>query len=108
MWSEQCQESFERLKSALTEAPILGYPSVNGTYILDTDASAFGVGAVLSQIQDDQERVITYYCVTRRELLPIVEAIKHCHYYLYGTPFKDHTDHAALSWLIRFKNQKGR
>ena len=59
---------------------MLGYPDPKLQYILDTDASAVGVGAVLSQVQEGQERVIAYfsktlnnaernYCVTRRELL---------------------------------------
>ena len=67
----------------MTEAPILGYPTASGTYILDTDASGFGIGAVLSQIHDGQERVLAYYsrslskterryCVTRRELLAVI------------------------------------
>ena len=67
--------------------PILGYPKDNGLYILDTDASDVGVGGVLSQIQNDQEVVISYgsrtlspqeknYCVTRKELLAVVHHIK--------------------------------
>ena len=45
-------------------APVLGYPDPNQTYILDTDASGFGVGAVLSQEQGGVERVIAYYSKT--------------------------------------------
>ena len=83
-------------------------------YILDTDASAVGVGAVLSQIQEGKERVIAYYsktlappernyCVTRRELLAVVKAMKHFRPYLYGTKFTLRTDHASLRWLCRRK-----
>ena len=75
--------------------PILGYPDHRLQYILDTDASAFGLGAVLSQIQNGKERVIGYfsktmcseecnYCVTRKELLAVVTAVKHFRPYLYG------------------------
>ena len=62
------------------KAPILGYPLPKGQFTLDTDASNHGIGAVLSQLQDGQERVLAYYsralshperqyCVTRKELL---------------------------------------
>ncbi|KAL6419492.1 hypothetical protein ACFW04_011368 [Cataglyphis niger] len=68
-----------------------------GQFILDTDASNHGIGAVLSQIQDGVERVIAYYshvlndsennyCVTR-ELLAIVDSLKLFHHYLYGCKF---------------------
>ena len=118
LWNENCQTAFECLKKALTESPILGYPSASGLYILDTDASGIGIGAVLSQMQDGQERVLAYYsrslnraerryCVTRRELLAVIEAIKNYHHYLYGIHFKIRTDHAALKWLMRFKNPEG-
>ena len=74
--------------------------------------SAVGVGAVLSQIQEGKERVIAYYsktlappernyCVTRRELLAVVKAVKHFRPYLYGTKFKLRTDHASLRMLCR-------
>ena len=68
--------------------------------------------AVLSQIQEGKERVIAYYsktlappernyCVTHRELLAVVKAMKHFRPYLYGTKFKLRTDHASLRWLCR-------
>ena len=51
-WDETTQASFEALKKALTEAPVLGYPDPSNTFIPDTDASAVGVGGILSQDQD--------------------------------------------------------
>lgn len=61
MWTLECDEAFMLLKSNLVSAPILGYPDVNGgTFILDTDASNDTIGAVLSQIQNGQARVIAY------------------------------------------------
>ena len=59
-WSEECQEAFEVLKSRLVSTPILAMPRDEGEYRLDTDASNFSIGAVLSQIQDGEERVIAY------------------------------------------------
>ena len=82
------QKAFEQLQQCLVTAPVLGYPDPKLPYVLDTDASNDGVGAVLSQVQDGEERVIGYYsktltppkinyCVTRRELLAMVKRVKH-------------------------------
>ena len=117
-WSGECDEAFNTLKKALTSPPILAYPVDVGLFILDTDASGQGLGAVLSQVQDDGERAIAYYsralsraeqqyCVTRRELLAVVESVKHFHHYLYGRHIVIRTDHGSLKWLMRFKNPEG-
>ena len=111
-WDEQCQETFDRLKAALTSAPILALPKDEGTYLLDCDACDVGIGAVLSQRIDGEERVIAYgsrllsnaeknYCVTRKELLAVVYFSKLYRQYLLGRPFVLRTDHAALQWLQR-------
>ena len=55
-WTENCEEAFETLKKLLTSAPILSYPTPGDTYILDTDASKTGIGAVLSQCQNGDEK----------------------------------------------------
>ncbi|XP_050714146.1 protein NYNRIN-like [Eriocheir sinensis] len=52
LWDEECQAAFDGLKKALVEAPVLPYPDPKLPYLLDTDASAEGVGAVLSQVKD--------------------------------------------------------
>ena len=52
-------------------------------------------------IQEDR------YCVTRRELLAMVKAIKHFHVYLYGRKFLLRTDHSALRWLLNFRQPEG-
>ena len=97
-WTDDCKRAFQELKAALTSPPILAYPEDDGAFILDTDASREGLGAVLSQVQGDKECLIGYfsraltkeeqqYCVTRRELLAVVMAVQHFHYYLYGRHF---------------------
>ncbi|ROT64726.1 hypothetical protein C7M84_017331 [Penaeus vannamei] len=117
-WSATCQVAFDILKRALVEAPVLPYPDPASPYLLDTDASAEGLGAVLSQVKDGKECVVAYYsakftdpeknyCVTRKELLAIVKSTKHFHPYLYGAKFLIRTDHAALQWLKTLKAPEG-
>ncbi|GFY31200.1 retrovirus-related Pol polyprotein from transposon 17.6 [Trichonephila clavipes] len=82
IWTVDCNNAFNKLKDALTSAPVLAYPEIGKQFILDTDASHESIGVVLSQEIDGQERVIAYfskclskpernYCVTRKELLAI-------------------------------------
>ncbi|XP_063040269.1 uncharacterized protein LOC134435312 [Engraulis encrasicolus] len=117
-WTEHHQEAFTELKERLTTAPVLGYPIAEGQYILDTDASNHSVGAVLSQLQWGEERVLTYgsshltpaqqrYCVTRRELLAVVRFTRQFRHYLLGKKFLLRTDHGSLTWLFRFKYLEG-
>ena len=61
-WTEKCDVVFQRLlKQALTEAPIPAYPTLEDSFILDTDANNQGVGAVLSQVKEGKEKVIAYF-----------------------------------------------
>ena len=117
-WTPEAEDAFIRLKQALTETPVLVYPDPAALFILDTDASGTGIGGVLSQKCLEEERVIAYfsralsaqecrYCVTRRELLAVVKAIKHFHAYLYGRKFIIRTDHSALRWLLNFRHPEG-
>ena len=80
---------------------------VKQPFILDTDASDLAIGAVLSQRLDGQENVIVYasrtltkserrYCVTRKELLALVNFVKYFRHYLYGKEFTVRTDHSSL------------
>ena len=59
-WGSEQQEAFETLQRLCTEAPILGYADFKAPFILHTDASSDGLGAVLYQNQDGQRRVIAY------------------------------------------------
>ena len=114
-WTSQCQQAFEKLKSCLASAPIMAYPTRTEKFILDTDASDLGYGAVLSQMQKQpdgtvREKVIAYaskkfsereskYCARRRELMAIVKMVKHFDVYLRGPTFLIRTDHASLKYI---------
>ena len=52
-WTAVCQGAFEKLRNLLTSAPVLAYPDFGVPFILETDASGNGLGAVLAQRQDD-------------------------------------------------------
>lgn len=117
-WSGAQETAFQKLKELLSTAPILAYPIPGEKFVLDTDASGHGIGGVLSQVVNGQEKVVAYfskvlskpernYCVTRRELLAVMESVKHFHKYLYGQHFLLRTDHAALRWLLQFKDPEG-
>ncbi|KAJ8356503.1 hypothetical protein SKAU_G00192970 [Synaphobranchus kaupii] len=60
-WQEGQSIAFDQLSAALTEAPVLAYPDAQRPFIVDTDASNTGVGVVLSQEDEDGERVVAYY-----------------------------------------------
>ena len=60
-WTEQCQQSFDALKDALTSAPVLAYLDYSKPFILETDTSLKGLGAVLSQRGDDNEICVVTY-----------------------------------------------
>ena len=104
VWDSSCSTAFGELRAALIDAPILAFPTETGLYVLDTDASNFGLGSVLSQIQNDQERVVAYcsralrpsqrrYCTTKREMLAAVAMCIQFRSYLRGARFTLRTDH---------------
>ena len=119
-WTDECQKSFEKLRDALTSAPVLTIADPNKVYILHTDASDFAMGAIL--MQEDSEsnlRVIAYasktfndaqknYDTTDREALAVVWALEHFNTYCEGHKYTLLTDHQALSYIKSNKNEKKR
>jgi len=106
------QDAFDKLKTALTNVPVLGSARSEGTFCFDTDASDLGLGIALSQEQDGQEKVLGYasqtlsapervYSVTRKELLAVIFGLKHFRQYLIGRKFVIRIDHAAIQWIRR-------
>ena len=109
VWTEACAAAFTTLKCKLMQAPILVYPQFTlgaSPFVVQTDASAVGLGAVLEQ----DNKVIAYasrslskpecnYSTIQKECLAIVFAMKQFRHYLLGRPFTLMTDHAPLQWL---------
>ena len=117
-WTDACQDAFMALRALLIKAPVLAFPKEDLPYIVDTDASDYGIGGVLSQCIEGTEHVIAYYskslnpaqqkyCTTRRELLAVVSTLDHFKGYVWGPKFIVRTDHAALVWLKNLKNIQG-
>ena len=113
VWTDRQQKVFEALKACLISAPILGFPTEKGQFVLDMDSSLFAVGGVLNQIQDDREVVIAYasrslrlsqrwYCTTRREMFAMCT---HFRSYLRAAQFTLRTEHSSLRWLQKFRNE---
>ena len=110
------QRAFEDIKEALTREPVLALPDFNKPFILMTDGSKTGLGAVLSQDHGDtKERVVAYaskktgpleqnYSACELECLALVWAVKHFREYLLGRTTTVVTDHWALKWLLTLEN----
>ena len=106
-WSPQHQKAFETLRQALVSPPILDYPTHDDHFVLTTDASDVGLGAILSTLRGI---VVEYasrslnsterkYSTTEKECLAIVWAVRKFRHFLLGAPFTLETDHKPLEWL---------
>ena len=120
IWDQGCQDAFKSLKEQLITSPILGFPDTNRNYTLYTDASDIGIGAVLTQNNENgTERVISYaskafsgaeknWSTTEKEAFAIVWSLQYFHPYVYGRQIKVFTDHRALQWLKGMKHPNGK
>ncbi|UYV72561.1 hypothetical protein LAZ67_9003705, partial [Cordylochernes scorpioides] len=118
-WSNEQEQSFQILKSALTTDPVLGHFKEDAETLVHTDASGYGVGAVLTQLVEGKEKPIAYasrtlnaaernYSTTERECLAVVWAIYKFRPYLFGKHFTVVSDHHSLCWLANVKDPSGR
>ncbi|GFV84445.1 retrovirus-related Pol polyprotein from transposon 17.6 [Trichonephila clavipes] len=110
-WSTEAQDSFNKVKRALKEAPVLQLPNFQEEFNLFTDASGIGIGAVLNQ----NHRPIAFasrtlnkmernYTVTEREYLAVIWALNKFRTYFGTLLVKVITDHAALTKLTNGEN----
>ena len=68
-WTQECQSSFEDVKTALTTAPLLGYADFREPFILEIDASHQGLGAVLSLSKAMGQKLRTAQRAMERKML---------------------------------------
>ena len=111
-WGTEQQEAFETPQGLCTESPVLAYADFKAPFILHTDASGEGLGAVLYQVQEGKQRVIAYasrslsksernYPVHKLEFLALKWAITDkFHEYLYSSQFQVYTDNNPLTYVL--------
>jgi len=107
VWSPEATEAFETLKTALSTAPVLQLPNFDNTFVVDCDASGIGFGAVLHQGQGALAFFSRPFAARHlklaayeRELIGLVQAVRHWRPYLWGRQFLVRTDHYALKFLL--------
>lgn len=119
-WTQKEDEALQKLKQCLISPPILACPDYNKPFEVHTDASDYGIGAMLTQFLHGENRVIAYmsksltkqeqnYSATEREALAVLLAIEHWRCYLEnGIKFTVYTDHSSLKWFLKLNNPTGR
>ena len=119
-WDDDAQEAFDKLKLALTTAPVLALPDEEGHFVLDTDASRVAISGILHQWQTingkDKLVVINYasrglkgserkYSAAKSEMLAALTFIEHNRKWLLGREFTIRVDNQAFSWLKTYSTK---
>ncbi|XP_053374880.1 uncharacterized protein K02A2.6-like [Mercenaria mercenaria] len=115
-WGREEQNSFDTLKQKLASAEILGYFDINAKTQVVTDASPYGLSAVLTQRQGNDYRVICYasrsltdverrYSVTEKECAGVIFGVERFHTYLHGIDFELVTDCKAVQYIFAPKSK---
>ncbi|CAM5085156.1 unnamed protein product [Eretmochelys imbricata] len=118
-WSPECAKVFQMLKDHLCHEPVLYSPDFSRTFVIWTDASAVGLGAILSQTLNGEEHPVLYisqklfprehnYSTIKKEALALKWAVEALRYYLLGDSFIVVMDHAPLKWLQTMKDTNAR
>jgi transposase InsO family protein len=119
IWGPEQEAAFEDLRLVLSTDVILAYPDFGRPFRLETDASSYGLGAILAQEVNGDWRPVAYasralskaeqnYSATECECLAIVWAIEKFRPYIHGDDFTVVTDHSALRWLMTRPDITGR
>jgi hypothetical protein len=106
-WNDDAAAAFQALKTAVTSAPILALPNFTRPFVVECDASTYGFGALLLQ----DKHPIAYFsrpiaprhhslAAYERELIGLVQAIRHCRSYLWGRRLTVRTDQYSLKFLL--------
>ncbi|RDD36252.1 Retrovirus-related Pol polyprotein from transposon 17.6 [Trichoplax sp. H2] len=119
-WSVEADQAFQDLRTCLVSVPVLHRPDYIKPFILQTDASGYALGTILSQIDTNGlERPVAYasrrllpaeinYATIEKECLAVVWGIETFRIYVEGQDFTVQTDHRPLLWLYRMKNNNQR
>ena len=118
LWTPEADNALSRLKNALISPPILANPDFQEKFTIESDASDLAVGAVLTQVQKGEKRVIAYfskklnstrrkYATVEKECLAVLWAIEAFRNYIEGTQFRVITDARSLVWLSKVSADKG-
>jgi len=106
-WSDQAEAAFNKLKNAMTQAPVLALPNFEEDFVIETDASGIGMGAVLIQKGHPIAFFSQKFCSKLlnsstyvRELCAITAAVKKWRTYLLGRKFTIYTDQRSLRELM--------
>ncbi|GJW99634.1 retrotransposon-related protein [Tanacetum coccineum] len=106
-WNMEAQTAFEKLKSVMTQTPVLQLPDFNEVFIIETDASGIGIGVVLQQkghpiaflskTLAPKHQVLSTY---EKEFLAVIQALEKWRGYLLDRHFVIKTDHYSLKYLL--------
>ncbi|KAJ1127696.1 hypothetical protein NDU88_006089 [Pleurodeles waltl] len=117
IWTEACQNAFDALKAAMCTALVLKAPDYSKEFVVQTDASEHGIGAVLSQLNEEgldqpvaliSRRLLPRerrWSAIEREVFAVVWALKKLRPYLFGAHFRVQTDHRPLRWLMQMRGE---
>ena len=119
IWGEAQQNSFEKLKTALTTAPVLIHPNYEKEMEVIPDACGYGIGGILAQKINGVEHPVAYasrlltkseqnYSITELECLALVWCLKKFRGFIWGMKVNIITDHQALCWLLTKRDLAGR
>jgi hypothetical protein len=113
VWTGEAQNAFESLKHAFVTAPILRYADFTKPFILETDASNYAMGCILSQYFDGVLHPIAFYSkkfsgselrweIHDKELFGIITALRQWRHYLIASqhPIEIYTDHKNLEYFM--------
>ncbi|GBG73857.1 hypothetical protein CBR_g17568 [Chara braunii] len=109
-WDKDCTSSMKKLKQALIEYPVLKVVDPSLLFVVTTDASQYGIGAVSQQDDGNGYRPVEFMSARmpsekvatstyERELYALMQALDHWKHYLLGRHFKVYSDHETLRWL---------
>ncbi len=106
-WGEEQERSFILLKERLSSAPVVRFPDFSKKFFLSTDASGYGIGAVVTQEHDGKQQPVAYgsrkltetqmkWPIIEKEAFAIKWAVTHFKHYFMGRPITIYTDHKPL------------